>query len=218
MKQIISFDLDGTLVKSGFGDIVWLEGLPKVYAKENNISIEKSKLFFKEEYDNIGSDHREWYDLIFWINKYKLNITPKTLLDCYEHHIELYDDVKPVLNSLKKDFTLIISSGAMQEFIQKESDYVGIKQYFEYAFSSTSDTKTVKKDPFFYKMIANRLNCRPENIIHVGDNLEYDYQSAIKAGLNAFYLNRFEASEESHIVSSLKEFEKKVRKIFKKVP
>ena len=211
MRYVISFDLDGTLVKSGFGDMVWLDGLPRVYAKEKKVSFENAKNFFIKTYNKIGSDHREWYDLSFWIKTYNLPITPKILLDRYEHYIKLYKDVKPVIQRLSKKYVLIISSGAMNDFIQKELEFTQLQSYFIHTFSSTSDTNTVKKDPDFYKIIADKLNCVPSDIIHIGDHLEYDYYSAKKAGCYAFHLDR-DAMEKKHfIVSSLKEFEKKLQ-------
>ena len=175
MKIIISFDLDGTLVKPGFGDSVWLDGLPKIFAKEKHVSFDKAKLFFKEAYDNIGRDRREWYDLTFWIQKYNLSITPNVILDQYEKYIELYEDTITIIKQLSKNFQLIISSGAMKEFINKELEYTGLLQYFTELFSSTTDTKTVKKDPAFYKMVAKSLGRSPSSIIHIGDNINNDY-------------------------------------------
>ena len=207
MNPILSFDLDGTLVKPGFGDTVWLEGIPEIYAEQQNISLKEAKQFFKHAYDTIGSHRREWYDLTYWIHKYQLPITPAALLDHYESHIELYDDVLPILQRLSQHYTLIISSGAMQEFIQKELIYTGTKHYFTYFFSSTSDTNTVKKDPTFYQMIADTIGCKTSSIIHIGDHIDYDYHSAKKAGCNAYYLQRKTSSETPYHLTSLQEFE-----------
>jgi putative hydrolase of the HAD superfamily len=212
MKPIISFDLDGTLMKPGFGDIVWLEGLPKVYANHHHIDVENAKTFFKQAYDTIGSDKREWYDLSFWIQKYHLPITPRELLDQYESSIELYHDVCDVLDQLSKSYTLIISSGAMKEFIIKELEYTGIRQYFDYLFSSTTDTTTVKKDPSFYTMIAKILEIPPHHIIHIGDNIDYDYHAPTSAGLHAYVLDRIRNHTQPPVLSSLKEFAAAIEK------
>ena len=211
MRPIISFDLDGTLVKPGFGDAVWLDGLPRIYAKEKQVSIFKAKSFFKNAYDTIGSDKREWYDLSFWINKYNLTITPQDLLDQFETYIQIFDDVRSVVQDLSKDHTLIISSGAMQEFIQKELEYTGLQDYFHHTFSSITDTKTVKKDPAFYTIIAQTLHSLPENIIHIGDSLDYDYHSARKAGFLAYFLDRNPTETKPFTLSSLEEFRTIIR-------
>ena len=138
MNPIISFDLDGTLMKPGFGDKVWLEGLPKIYANKYEINYHQATSFFKKAYDSIGSDKREWYDLSYWIDKYQLPITPDELLDQYESSIAIFDDVEYVLNILSEDHILIISSGAMREFIIKELKHTDIYHYFNHFFSSTT--------------------------------------------------------------------------------
>lgn len=212
MKPIISFDLDGTLMKPGFGDAVWLEGLPRVYAQHHNIDLDQAKSFFKQSYDRVGSDRREWYDLSFWIQKYHLPITPNELLDQYESTIELFEDVNESLKVLSKSYTLIISSGAMIEFIIKELEYTGIRQYFNHLFSSTSDTSTVKKDPAFYDMIAETLQSPANHIIHIGDNIDYDYHAPKLAGFHAYYIDRTKHHTHPEYLSSLQEFVKTVKK------
>ena len=212
MYPVISFDLDGTLMKPGFGDSVWMDGLPRIYAEQNQISLDKAKSYFKQKYDSIGSDNREWYDLSYWIQKYHLPITPNELLDQYEDSIEIFEDVGEILNSLSKKHTLIISSGAMREFIIKELEYTVISHYFCHLFSSTTDTNTVKKDPAFYTMIAQTLGCSPQEIIHIGDNIEYDYYSPKSAGFHAYLLDRTQKSNQPHILFSLKEFVTLLRK------
>jgi len=37
MKKIVSFDLDGTLVDAGYGDVVWNHGIPEEYAKRHRM-------------------------------------------------------------------------------------------------------------------------------------------------------------------------------------
>jgi FMN phosphatase YigB (HAD superfamily) len=100
----------------------------------------------------------------------------------------------------------------MKEFIHKELEYTGLLQYFTEIFSSTTDTKTVKKNPAFYKMIAKSLGRPPSSIIHIGDNINNDYYSPIKAGLHAYLLQRYSSSKKSYIVISLKEFASVVEK------
>lgn len=213
MKKIISFDLDGTIMKPGFGDIVWLEGLPKAYAKDKQIPLDVAKTFLINAYETIGSDKREWYDLSYWIETLNLSITPDSLLHEYKQIITPYPDAKKVIKRLSEDYTLIVSSGAMKEFIHIELTSADLHQYFDYFFSSTSDSDTVKKDPSFYQKIATSLKVKPEDIIHVGDHREYDYLSPTSAGLIAYYLERDQKIKAPYVVSSLNEFEKKVRNI-----
>jgi putative hydrolase of the HAD superfamily len=205
-KPILSFDLDGTLMKPGFGDKVWLEGLPNIYAMTHNIPFEEAKDYFLNAYDTIGNEKREWYDLNYWITKLDLDVTPNYLLNAFSKYINPYPEVPSLIESLSNEYTLIVSSAAMKPFIYIELKTVNLIDYFRVLFSATTDTQTVKKDPFFYQMIAQKMNCNPTEIIHVGDNKKFDYLSPKKAGLHAVYLDRTNAETGPDVINSLTKF------------
>jgi len=207
MVSIISFDLDGTIMHQSFAYTIWLIVLPKIYATKVIITFETAQALFMQCYDIIGSERREWYDLSYWISLFHLPITTEELLRSYIDTIKLYADALEVIRNLSKNYTLIISSGAMKEFINIQLETTHLMKYFSHLFSSTSDTNMVKKDPRFYLNIAEKLNVKPSEIVHVGDNEIYDYQTPKKAGFQVFYLNRNKTHTASYIVHSLHEFE-----------
>lgn len=213
-NPILSFDLDGTLMKPGFGDKVWLEGLPTIYAHNHNLSFDKAKEELLNAYDQLGNSRREWYDLSYWIRKLNLNGTPNDLLEKFSSYIQPYPEVPALIKKLSKTHMLIISSAAMKPFITIELQTAKLSTYFSMFFSATSDTNTVKKDPYFYRMIAQKLKCRPREIIHVGDNFEFDYISPKKAGLYAVHLDRTNKTKEKQIqrITSLTELEDHIKK------
>ena len=129
MVKIVSFDLDGTLVKSTYADLVWLEGLPKVYAKEKEINLKEAKHFLKKEYDEMGDDREEWYDLEYWFNCFHLKLNWRELLEKYRYAVETYPEVPGVLTRLHKKFDLVIISNAKKEFIEIELEETKLRKY-----------------------------------------------------------------------------------------
>ncbi|MHC1599567.1 MAG: hypothetical protein ACXQS5_01925, partial [Candidatus Methanospirareceae archaeon] len=61
--KVVSFDVDGTLVSQGFADCVWLQGIPQAYAEKEGLSFEQAFEFVKSEYDKIGDNRIEWYNI-----------------------------------------------------------------------------------------------------------------------------------------------------------
>ena len=210
--KVISFDLDGTLVKKTFADLVWLEGLPKIYAEEKNISIEKAKQYLKKEYNKIGENKPEWYDLKFWFKHFNLKHDWKKLLNHYRYAIEKYPDTTPTLEELRKKYNLIIASNAKREFIEIELKEAHIKKFFTHIFSSTSDFNKVKKLTSFYSMICNKLEINPDEMIHIGDHIEFDYHIPKRIGITSYYLDRKKTTHGEFIVHNLLEFKEKIRK------
>jgi putative hydrolase of the HAD superfamily len=207
MVRIISFDLDGTLMQPDFGNMVWLEGLPRIYAREKNIHFAAAKKELMQAYDQLGKERREWYDLLHWIKKLHLSITPQDLLAIYKKFIKPYPETKEVVSNLSKHYSLIISSSAMKEFITMELEQTGLRQYFSHIYSSTSDTDYVKKNPAFYRMICSRLQISPSELVHVGDTKLLDVDAPRKIGIISYYLNRETVSEKRYVIRSLKELE-----------
>ena len=214
MSRIISFDLDGTITTKEFADLVWLEGIPTIYARDRNIDIDTAKRYILEEYDKIGDGKVEWYDLGYWIRKWNLKTTPGELLSRYSHAIHLYPDAVSVIPSLSKKYTLIITSNARREFIDIQLEKTGFKKFFTYIFSSTSDENIVKKNPRFYKIICDKLDVHPDDIIHIGDDREADFLIPRSTGITSFYLDRNRSKSindedyNNNVFSSLIEFEK----------
>ena len=205
MFKIISFDLDGTLVKSSYADKVWLEGLPELYSEEKNIPLKKAKTYIFNLYKVVGQTKKEWYDISWWFQKFKMNSSWQDLLYKYKDDIKLFPETIETLELLKEKFKLIIISNAKKEFIDIQLKQTNIKPYFKHIFSSLSDFDLVKKTPDVYKQVLEILKVQSDEIIHLGDNFEFDYISPKKIGIVSIYLDRSKKENGENTIYSLSE-------------
>jgi putative hydrolase of the HAD superfamily len=203
MIRFISLDMDGTLVNSRFVDMVWMEGMPRLYAEKHGLDFNEAKEYVMGEYMKVGSDKLEWYQLQYWIDKFQLTVSKDELLETYEDEIETYPEVKEILDRLSENYQLVVTSNAAREFIEIELD--GLGDYFREMFSATSDFKTVKKSPLVYGAICKELGARPFEVMHIGDHYSYDYEAPLEAGLDALFLDRKGMRSGSEVVGDLRE-------------
>ena len=174
--SIISFDLDGTLIDDTFVNAIWYEAIPQLYSKEKKVPFKKAITLIKKEYEKIGKERLEWYDLNYWINRYNLKINSKTLLTKYSKKIHSYPETIPILEKLwNTKLKLIVITNAHKDFAQIELKETGIAKYFDQVFSVTTDLKQVKKTVQLYLEICNLLKVAPHEIIHVGDDHIFDF-------------------------------------------
>ena len=203
MIRIISLDMDGTLMKSRFVDKVWMEGVPSLYAEKAGLDFAAAKEQVISEYARVGSDRMEWYDLLYWIDRFGLKIGKDELLQMYEDEIEAYPEVLEVLDQLSERYDLVVTSNAAREFLEIELD--GLTQYFREIFSATSDFREVKKSPLVYGAICAQMDARPFEVLHIGDHYHYDYESPLQAGLDALFLDRKGERTGPEVVGDLRE-------------
>ncbi len=213
MIKVISFDLDGTLVKSTYPDSVWLEGVPRIYAKEKGMTINQAKEHLFKEYELVSEHRKEWYDINWWFEKFKLKESWQDLLERYKDKIELFFDSLDVIKSLHNEYELIITSNAKKEFIDIQLKQTGLDKYFKCVFSSLSDFDQVKKYPEVYQKICNIVGIKNNEMIHVGDKKEFDYLCPKKIGITSFYLDRKRNESGKNIVHNLYEFEEIIKLI-----
>ena len=209
MPQIISFDMDGTLVDPEFTDWVWLHGIPRLYAEMTNIPFEEAKHFVVGEYLKVGEGVIEWYDIKYWFQFFKLEKNWKDLMLQYVDKIRIYPDVDDILAWLKEKFPIILTSNAGREFIDIEMEATGLGRYFDRIFSATSDFGQVKKTAGFYGRICGALGVYPQEIVHVGDHYEFDYLAPRSLGIHAFYLDRSGEKNGDFVISDLRELERR---------
>lgn len=210
MVQVISFDVDGTLVDPSFADLVWLEGVPHLYAQQYGIDVERATQTIVKEYDKIGEDDIRWYQLEYWFNRFHLEGSRHDLLNAYKDEITVYEDVFEVLPRLREKYTLIVASNAHRDFLSLTLS--SIEMYFDHIFSATSDFKQVRKYQEFYHDVLTLLHVHPNEVVHVGDHYTFDYEVPRQVGIHAFFLDRtgqkgFTGEER---LKDLREFEEKV--------
>ena len=209
--SVISFDLDGTLVDYRFVDSVWFEGIPRSYSVKKKVPFDDARKVVKREYDKVGKERLEWYDLHYWIRKFGLNVAPKELLRHFEHKIKTYQEVPKVLDELKqRGFRLIIVTNARREFVELELVKTEIGNYFERVFSSTSDFGLVKKTVNLYQRVCSILEISPQEMIHIGDDRNFDFDVPRRLGILAFHLDRSGKKKGKLVIRDLEELKRKL--------
>jgi HAD superfamily hydrolase (TIGR01549 family) len=184
--KIISFDVEGTLVTTDYSYAIWFEAIPEHYARKHNITIEQAKKTVISEYEKIGDQKIEWYDIKYWFDKFDLgNYEPA--MEQYHDRIRCYPEVTDILLSLSRRYELIATSGSPKEFLNHLLR--DIKPYFRKVFSSVSDYKQIKNNEFYLKICSN-LDVTPGQILHIGDNWQFDVVAASEIGIQAFFLDR----------------------------
>src|SRR5438874_2361270 len=97
----------------------------------------------------------------------------------YEHFAEagvweLYPDVAEVLEKLRPRFRLAVISnfdGRLRFILQ----HLGISKFFSHIFIS-SEIGADKPDPEIYRRAARLMNLKPNEILHVGDDPQRDWE------------------------------------------
>ena len=197
--------MDGTLVDLEYNDLIWFKEIPELVAKKRKISFEKSLKYVHEEYNKLGEHNLNWYDINYWISYFGLEISPDKIFEKYELQVQIYPEVIPLLEELKKDFILIVTTAMPREFLIPKMKK--LEKYFKFSFSALSDFKELKNSEIYSK-ISKALNVPPEQILHIGDHWEFDYLAAQKAGMNAIYLDRSNTKKGKFIISDLREAKK----------
>jgi putative hydrolase of the HAD superfamily len=111
----------------------------------------------------------------------------------YEHFAEpdvweLYPEVPDVLEQLQPSFQLAVISnfdGRLRLILQ----HLGISKFLTRIFIS-SEIGADKPDPEIFRRALKIIDLKPNEVLHVGDDPERDWQAASAAGFSIFRLDR----------------------------
>jgi putative hydrolase of the HAD superfamily len=193
--ELVSLDAEGTLVTPDFSESIWHEAIPALYAGKKGLDFGEAKKCITEEYDKVGVHRLEWYDIEYWFNRLELGSSEPVIASCL-NKIAHYPEVMDVLSSLAGRYRLVVASGTPLRLL----DYLlrDIKPYFVRIFSSISHYRQVKT-PDFYLKICEEMSVEPGQVIHVGDNWQFDFLNANQAGVNALYVDRSGANHRDSV-------------------
>jgi putative hydrolase of the HAD superfamily len=203
--KVVSFDREGTVVTPDFSLAVWYEGIPSLYAERNGVSIEQAKMQVWEEYEKVGSQRLEWYDIKHWFRYFGLD-GYQELLAGFRDKVSYYSETLSVLSSLGEVYPLVLATGTSREFLlYLLSEIDGC---FVRVFSSVSDYRQLKTSSFYLK-VCQEMGVSPEEMAHVGDSWQFDFTMPREAGVNAFHLDR-KGQPGSESMTDLRQFESKL--------
>jgi len=197
--EVVSFDVEGTLVTPDFSYAVWFEAIPQRYAEKNGINLELARKAVEEEYRKVGDQRLEWYDVRYWFDKLGLG-TPVPVMQRCESQVCYYPEVKEVLVSLSERYKLVVASGSTRDFLRHLLQ--DIEPYFSEIYSSITDYRQLKTSEFYLKM-CQAMRVEPEQVVHIGDNWQFDYVAPSEMGIQAFYLDRKRQTNHQNSVASL---------------
>ncbi|MDX1442141.1 MAG: HAD-IA family hydrolase [Gammaproteobacteria bacterium] len=100
------------------------------------------------------------------------------------NEVEFFADVMPVLDRLKPDYTLAaISNG------NACIELTGLSTHFDFGLSAR-DVGVMKPGKDIFLRAASEAGVTPDQVLHVGDDIDADVHGALGAGMHAAWLDR----------------------------
>lgn len=103
-----------------------------------------------------------------------------------------YPDALPILKDLQAaGYKLAVLTNGQQEQQEAKLKAIGLSDLFE-ACLGIGIMEALKPDPRAFAQLCRVLECEPEEVIFVGDDVEADVRASTNAGLQGVWLNRDE--------------------------
>ena len=203
-KELIIFDMDGTLINSG--NVI-----------TNTINFVRT---------NIGLDTMPKDELLFNINNPDINASEffygtsaftdeQTVLfnDYYNNNcisdIILYDGIKDMLENISEHFILTIATNASVEFANKMIKHLNIDKCFDFVVGANC-VPNPKPHPDMLLKTINKFKINKQNSILVGDSHK-DTRAANAASIDSLLVNwGFTVHDNEIAISNTKELTNKL--------
>jgi len=166
--ETILLDMDGTLLDLAFDNYFWRDLVPRVYAREWDITLEAAHDRIYELYA-AREGTLDWYCLDFWTEQLGLDL--KALKSASSHRIRFLpgarDFLTMVQNSGKR---LVLVTNAHQHTLAIKKDVTGLECWIG-EFVSSHDIGLPKEDSGFWSILEQQLAFKPDRTLFVDDSL-----------------------------------------------
>lgn len=98
--------------------------------------------------------------------------------------VQLFPDAVRALPQLTKFFSIASVTNGNADLAR-----IGIRHHFKATITAT-ECGVAKPHRDLFWTACNALQCRPEEVLHIGDHPEHDVLGAARAGLRTIWLNR----------------------------
>jgi putative hydrolase of the HAD superfamily len=236
----ILFDVNGTLI-----DIHTDEGMDEIYRSLSHfltyqgIHLRRGEVrdryyrIMEEQLKASGQRHPDFDAVALWRqflaghlnpvsrpSRKRLEVMPCFLAEMYRGisrlRLELYPDVKSVLDELETRFPLAVVSDGQSVWALAEMRALEIEGYFDPIVIS-SDHGFRKPDPRLFQKALDGIGARPENVLFVGNDMYRDVFGARELGMKTVFFasnqgrRSMEGVEPDYIIYRFAELRQAVR-------
>jgi FMN hydrolase / 5-amino-6-(5-phospho-D-ribitylamino)uracil phosphatase len=103
------------------------------------------------------------------------------------NEVDLYDDVLPALDVLKRRYRLFTASNGNADL-----EKIGLAPYFERSLAARH-VGALKPDPVMFRKVVEGTDLALHEVAYVGDDPHLDVEGARRAGMQTIWVNRTEA-------------------------
>jgi phosphoglycolate phosphatase len=203
-KQLIIFDMDGTLINSG--DVI-----------SNTINYVRTNLGLEvmpkaELLNNINNPEINSAEFFYGTNSFTDEQT-KLFGEYYDKNcindIALYDGILELLENISEHFTLSIATNASVEFATKMIKHLNIDHYFDYVIGA-NEVSTPKPHPEMLLITLESLDIEIKHSILIGDSNK-DKNAAEACEMDYLLVNwGFTKHDNSSVILNTTELNKKL--------
>jgi phosphoglycolate phosphatase len=202
------FDMDGTLVNSSNSIVNTIN-----YVRENlGFEILEKNLILQNVNDPDVNPAEFFYGTKEFTKEQTLLFEEYYNKNCLLD-LEVYDGISKLIEDIKDDFTLTVTTNANSDFAKKMLDHVGLEKYFSTIYGYDS-VQNPKPHPEMVLKTLDKHNILKDNAQLIGDSHK-DTQAASNAGVDSVLVNWGFSNHEEDAIETIEELEQKIFNKFK---
>jgi putative hydrolase of the HAD superfamily len=108
----------------------------------------------------------------------------------YSNSWVAFTDAHAILSEFKaQGYKLAVLTNGQQAQQEAKLKAMGLEDFFD-SVLAIGTVEAMKPDPRAFAHLCRVLECDPDEVLFVGDDLDYDVRPAIRSGLHGVWLNR----------------------------
>jgi putative hydrolase of the HAD superfamily len=164
----ILLDMDGTLLDLAFDNYFWRELVPRVYARQRDISQQQARDHIYELYAG-REGTLDWYCLDFWTEQLQLDL--QALKQASSHRIRFLPGARDFLKMAQQTGKrMVLVTNAHQLTLAIKKEVTGLHYWID-EFVSSHDIGVPKEQQAFWRTLEDQLKFEPDKTLFVDDSL-----------------------------------------------
>jgi len=176
----LMLDMDGTILDLAYDSFIWLDLVPKEYARKLGISLDDASAKLYKYFISLQGT-LEWYSVDHWSNLLDIDILK--LHQTERARIQYLPGAENFLNEIKThDIRVLLVTNSHSDTLKLKSEMTGLDKYFDQMYVS-HDFGAPKESQLFWKNLSGTEKFDIKRTLFV-DDTEVVLDSARQYGID----------------------------------